>query len=41
MLYRESNSVGGGIDHIPQAIVAREDAMHLARTVAASRKSAW
>ena len=35
LLYRESNSVEGGIDKIPQAIVAREDAMRLARTVAA------
>jgi carboxypeptidase Q len=35
LLYRESNSVEGEIDKIPQAIVAREDAMRLARTVAA------
>jgi len=35
LLYRESNSVEGKIDKIPQAIVAREDAMRLARTVAA------
>jgi carboxypeptidase Q len=35
LLYRESNSVGGQIDKIPQAIVAREDAMRLARTIAA------
>jgi carboxypeptidase Q len=35
LLYRESNSVTGEIDKIPQAIVAREDAMRLARMVAA------
>jgi carboxypeptidase Q len=35
LLYRESNSMAGEIDKIPQAIVAREDAMRLARTVAA------
>jgi len=34
LLYRESNSVAGEVDKIPQAIVAREDAMRLARTVA-------
>jgi len=35
LLYRESNSVEGAIDKIPQAIVAREDALRLARTVGA------
>ena len=35
LLYRESNSVEGEIDKIPQAIVAREDALRLARTIAA------
>jgi carboxypeptidase Q len=35
LLYRESNSLAGEIDRIPQAIVAREDALRLARTVAA------
>jgi carboxypeptidase Q len=35
LLYRHTNSLNGGIDKIPQAIVAREDAMRLARTVAA------
>ncbi|HMD39408.1 MAG TPA: M20/M25/M40 family metallo-hydrolase [Candidatus Acidoferrum sp.] len=35
LLYRHTNSLTGQIDKIPQAIVAREDAMRLARTVAA------
>jgi carboxypeptidase Q len=35
LLYRHSNSLVGEIDKIPQAILAREDAMRLARTVAA------
>ena len=35
LLYRHTNSLNGRIDKIPQVIVAREDAMHLARTVAA------
>ena len=35
LLYRHTNSLTGTIDKIPQAIVAREDAMRLARTVAA------
>ncbi len=35
LLYRHTNSFAGEIDKIPQAIVAREDAMRLARTVAA------
>jgi hypothetical protein len=35
LLYRHTNSLTGAIDKIPQAIVAREDAMRLARTVAA------
>ena len=35
LLYRHTNTLDGKIDKIPQAIVAREDAMHLARTVAA------
>lgn len=35
LLYRHTNSLTGEIDKIPQAVVAREDAMHLARTVAA------
>jgi carboxypeptidase Q len=33
--YRHTNSLNGEIDKIPQAIVAREDGMYLARTVAA------
>jgi carboxypeptidase Q len=33
--YRHTNSLTGGIDKIPQAVVAREDAMRLTRTVAA------
>ncbi|HJX95865.1 MAG TPA: M28 family peptidase, partial [Candidatus Acidoferrum sp.] len=35
LLYRHTNSLTGAMDKIPQAIVAREDAMRLARTVAA------
>ena len=34
LLYRHTNSLTGAIDKIPQAVVAREDAMRLARTVA-------
>ena len=36
LLYRHTNSLDGNIDKIPQAIVAREDAMRLARIAAAS-----
>ena len=35
LLYRHTNSLAGEIDKIPQAVVAREDAMRLAHTVAA------
>ena len=35
LLYRHTNSLTGAIDKIPQAVVAREDAMRLARTIAA------
>src|SRR5260370_3777538 len=35
LLYRHTNSLTGEIDRIPQAVLAREDAMRLARTVAA------
>jgi len=35
LLYRHTNSLAGEIDKIPQAVVAREDAMRLARTVEA------
>ena len=35
LLYRHTNSLAGEIDKIPQAVVAREDALRLARTVAA------
>ncbi len=35
LLYRHTNALTGAIDKIPQAIVAREDAMRLGRTVAA------
>ena len=35
LLYRHTNALNGQIDSIPQAVVAREDAMRLARTVAA------
>ncbi len=34
LLYRHTNSLDGAIDKIPQAVVAREDAMRLARLVA-------
>jgi carboxypeptidase Q len=37
LLYRHTNVGDGQIDVIPQAVVAREDAMHLARTIAASQ----
>jgi carboxypeptidase Q len=35
LLYRHTNSLNGEIDKVPQAVVAREDAMRLARTVVA------
>ena len=35
LLYRHTNSLTGEIDKIPQAVLAREDSMRLARTVAA------
>lgn len=35
LLYRHTNSLTGMIDKIPQAVLAREDAMRLVRTVAA------
>ena len=35
LLYRHTNSLTGEIDKIPQAVLAREDGMHLARIVAA------
>ncbi len=35
LLYRHTNSLNGEIDKIPQAVVAREDAMRLARSIAA------
>lgn len=35
LLYRDTNSLNGEIDKIPQAVLAREDAMRLARTIAA------
>ncbi len=35
LLYRHTNSLVGEVDRIPQAVVAREDAMRLARTVKA------
>jgi carboxypeptidase Q len=34
LLYRHTNSLAGEIDRIPQAVLAREDALRLARTVA-------
>lgn len=36
LLYRHTNSLTGAIDRIPQAIVAREDAMRLARAASTS-----
>lgn len=36
LLYRHTNSLSGHVDKIPQAVVAREDAMRLARAVAES-----
>jgi carboxypeptidase Q len=35
LLYRHTNTGDGRLDKIPQAVVAREDAMRLARTIAA------
>jgi len=35
LLYRHTNSLTGAIDKIPQAVLAREDAMRLARAIAA------
>ena len=35
LLYRHTNSLAGEIDKIPQALMAREDGLRLARTVAA------
>jgi carboxypeptidase Q len=35
LLYRHTNSLAGEIDKIPQAVLAREDAQRLARSVAA------
>jgi hypothetical protein len=35
LLYRHTNALNGQLDRIPQAVLAREDAMRLARTVAA------
>src|ERR1700738_2498172 len=35
LLYRHTNTGDGALDRIPQAVVAREDAMRLARTIAA------
>ncbi|HET8925932.1 MAG TPA: M20/M25/M40 family metallo-hydrolase [Candidatus Acidoferrum sp.] len=34
LLYRHTNSLAGEIDRIPQAVLAREDAMRLVRTIA-------
>jgi Zn-dependent M28 family amino/carboxypeptidase len=36
LLYRHTNSLLGAVDKIPQAVVAREDALRLARLVAAN-----
>ncbi len=35
LMYRHTNALDGQIDKIPQAVVAREDAMRLARAIAA------
>jgi carboxypeptidase Q len=37
LLYRHTNSLNGEIDRIPQAVVAREDALKLARLAAANQ----
>jgi carboxypeptidase Q len=37
LLYRHSNALNGTIDRIPQAVIAREDALRLARLVEANR----
>ncbi len=37
LLYRHTNSLNGKIDRIPQVVVAREDAIHLARLVASGQ----
>jgi carboxypeptidase Q len=34
LLYRHTNTIDGRLEKIPQAVVAREDAMHLARALA-------
>jgi carboxypeptidase Q len=39
LLYRHTNSLNGEVDKIPQAVVAREDALRLGRLVLASRGS--
>lgn len=39
LLYRHTNSLKGEIDKIPQAVVAREDALRLARLVSANQGS--
>ena len=36
LLYRHTNSGDGSLERLPQAVVAREDAMRLARTIAAN-----
>jgi carboxypeptidase Q len=38
LLYRHQNSLTGELDRLPQAIVAREDALRLARFIAAGQK---
>jgi Zn-dependent M28 family amino/carboxypeptidase len=37
LLYRHTNTLNGAIDKIPQAVVAREDALKLARLIEANR----
>jgi hypothetical protein len=39
LLYRHTNSLNGEVDKIPQAVVAREDALRLARLLLASQGS--
>ena len=36
LLYRHTNTGDASLEHLPQAVVAREDAMRLARTIAAN-----
>jgi len=41
LLYRHTNSLAGEIDKIPQAVVAREDALRLARLASKVKVTLW